>query len=106
MKIGALTSSGTYLIGPLSGQFSEVTTLSGGNTLVFPADAPSSILRAMANYRCRFDENTKLLVVEGAHAVGKTKFAKELAEELEMLYMPTVTMDMLYKSPYGHADLR
>jgi len=36
--------------------------------------------------RCtlRFDENTKIIVVEGAHGVGKSKFAQELAEELDM----------------------
>ena len=27
----------------------------------------------------RFNENTKIVVVEGAHAVGKTAFAQELA---------------------------
>ncbi len=66
-----------------------------------------------ANYffgfdRCtlRFDENTKLVVVEGAHAVGKSKFAQELAEDLGMKYMPRITMDDKYKSPYGKVDLR
>ncbi len=54
----------------------------------------------------RFDENTKVVVVEGAHAVGRNNFAKELAEELGMKHFPRVTMDMLYKSPYGEIDLR
>ncbi len=53
----------------------------------------------------RFDENTKIVAVEGSHAVGKTKFAQELADELEMLYMPRTDMDFYYKSPYG-VDLR
>jgi NADH dehydrogenase (ubiquinone) 1 alpha subcomplex subunit 10 len=35
----------------------------------------------------RFDENSKLIAVEGAHAIGKTDFAKELAEEFEMHYI-------------------
>lgn len=54
----------------------------------------------------RFDENTKVVVVEGAHAVGKTKFAKELAEELGMKYHPAPNMDMFFKSPYGKVDIR
>ncbi|GAB6023800.1 NADH dehydrogenase (Ubiquinone) 1 alpha subcomplex [Chamberlinius hualienensis] len=53
----------------------------------------------------RFDENTKLLVVEGNIAAGKTTFAKELAEQLDMLYLPEVTADMEYINAYGH-DLR
>jgi len=32
----------------------------------------------------RWDENTKVIVVDGAHAVGKTQFAKEIAEEFDM----------------------
>lgn len=53
----------------------------------------------------RFDENSKLVVVEGAHAVGKTKFAKELAEELEMLYMPNPAVTSMAVNAYGD-DLR
>lgn len=49
----------------------------------------------------RFDENTKLIMVDGAHAVGKSQFAQELAEELEMLYMPKITMDNYYINQYG-----
>jgi hypothetical protein len=33
----------------------------------------------------RLDENSKLIAVEGAHCIGKTEFAKELAEEFEMV---------------------
>jgi NADH dehydrogenase (ubiquinone) 1 alpha subcomplex subunit 10 len=46
-----------------------------------------------------------LICVEGNIAAGKTKFAKELAEELEMLYMPAPTLDDLYINAYGY-DLR
>jgi len=53
----------------------------------------------------RFDENSKIIVVDGAVAAGKTEFAKKLAEELDMLYMPEGNMDMLYINPYGY-DLR
>jgi len=53
----------------------------------------------------RFDENSKLIVVDGAHAIGKSKFAQELAEDLDMKFIsyPRVT-DMLING-YG-VDLR
>ncbi|RZB38886.1 NADH dehydrogenase [ubiquinone] 1 alpha subcomplex subunit 10, mitochondrial [Asbolus verrucosus] len=53
----------------------------------------------------RLDENSKIIVVEGPVAAGKTKFAKELAAELDMLYMPEANLDMVYINPYGY-DLR
>lgn len=53
----------------------------------------------------RFDENTKIIVVEGPIAAGKTAFAKSLAEDLDMLHMPEITMDDLYINSYGY-DLR
>jgi len=53
----------------------------------------------------RFDENTKIIVVEGPIASGKAAFAKELANDLEMHYMPQPTMDEYYINPYGF-DMR
>ncbi|XP_058461865.1 NADH dehydrogenase [ubiquinone] 1 alpha subcomplex subunit 10, mitochondrial [Malaya genurostris] len=53
----------------------------------------------------RFDENTKVVVVEGPIAAGKSAFAKELAIELEMKYFPEATMDGCYKNSYGY-DMR
>ncbi|XP_044255747.1 NADH dehydrogenase [ubiquinone] 1 alpha subcomplex subunit 10, mitochondrial [Tribolium madens] len=53
----------------------------------------------------RLDENSKIVVVEGPVAAGKSKFAKELAEELDMLYMPEANLDMVYINEYGY-DLR
>ena len=52
-----------------------------------------------------FDENSKLIIVDGAHAIGKSKFAQELAEDLDMKFVsyPRVT-DMLIDA-YG-VDLR
>lgn len=44
-------------------------------------------------------------MVEGPLASGKSKFAKELAEELEMLYIPEANMDMIFINPYGY-DMR
>lgn len=53
----------------------------------------------------RIDENSKIIVVEGPIASGKTAFAKELAAELGMRYMPAITMDAHYINSYGY-DLR
>lgn len=53
----------------------------------------------------RFDENSKIVVVDGPVAAGKTAFAKSLAEELDMFYMPEANMDMYYINDYGY-DLR
>lgn len=53
----------------------------------------------------RFDENTKVVVVDGPIAAGKSAFAKELATELEMKYFPEATMDNYYVNSYGY-DLR
>lgn len=53
----------------------------------------------------RMDENSKLIVVDGPVASGKSSFAKELAEELEMLYMPQPTLDQIYINRYGY-DMR
>lgn len=49
----------------------------------------------------RFDENTKIIVVEGPVAAGKSKLAKQLAEDLEMLYLPEANLDMIYTNKYG-----
>uniref|UniRef100_A0A6B2EJC6 NADH dehydrogenase [ubiquinone] 1 alpha subcomplex subunit 10, mitochondrial n=1 Tax=Phlebotomus kandelakii TaxID=1109342 RepID=A0A6B2EJC6_9DIPT len=55
--------------------------------------------------RKRFDDNTKIIVVEGPLASGKSKFAKELAEELEMHHIPEAHIDALLVNHYGY-DLR
>lgn len=57
----------------------------------------------MCSYRtCK---RFQIILVEGPLAAGKTKFAKELAEELDMLYMPEANMDMVFINPYGY-DMR
>ncbi|XP_067125395.1 NADH dehydrogenase [ubiquinone] 1 alpha subcomplex subunit 10, mitochondrial [Centruroides vittatus] len=53
----------------------------------------------------RFDENTKIIVVDGPIAAGKSTFASSLADELDMKYFPEPTMDRLYINKYGY-DLR
>ncbi|KAF5274863.1 hypothetical protein FQA39_LY07045 [Lamprigera yunnana] len=49
----------------------------------------------------RIDENSKIIVVEGSVATGKTELAKCLAEDLDMLYLPEANQDMLYTNSYG-----
>lgn len=49
----------------------------------------------------RMDDNSKIIVVEGPVAAGKTKFAKQLADELDMLYLPEANLDMVYINDYG-----
>ncbi|XP_029660159.1 NADH dehydrogenase [ubiquinone] 1 alpha subcomplex subunit 10, mitochondrial [Formica exsecta] len=53
----------------------------------------------------RCDENTKVIVVEGPIAAGKSEVAAKLAEELEMVYLPPPTFDEYYINEYGY-DLR
>jgi len=53
----------------------------------------------------RFNDNTKVICVEGPPGLQKTKFAKELAEEFGMLYVPGSSMDDYYINSYGY-DLR
>ncbi|XP_070493370.1 NADH dehydrogenase [ubiquinone] 1 alpha subcomplex subunit 10, mitochondrial [Chironomus tepperi] len=86
-------------------------TLRGENKIVKPSPFPyktkeydvwSAFLDKTTK---RFDDNSKMICVEGPICSGKTKFAKELAEELEMTYMPAPTMDDIYVNAYGY-DLR
>lgn len=53
----------------------------------------------------RCDENTKVIVVEGPIAVGKSKLAAKLAEEFGMVYLPPPTFDEYYINENGY-DLR
>lgn len=72
----------------------------------------------------RFDENTKVrefieikmvfgtklnvfqvIVVDGPIASGKSVFAKALADELEMHFVPEASLDLLYVNSYGF-DMR
>lgn len=38
-------------------------------------------------------------------AAGKSKFAQELANDLDMLYVPEANLDLIYINPYGY-DMR
>ncbi|KAI4463067.1 zinc finger and scan domain-containing [Holotrichia oblita] len=61
--------------------------------------------RILDKTSARLDENSKLLVVEGPIAAGKSKFAQELADELEMIYFPEANLDMVLTNEYGY-DLK
>lgn len=50
----------------------------------------------------RFDENTKVIVVEGPCAAGKSALAKQLATDLNMSYYPEANQDMVYINDYGY----
>uniref|UniRef100_A0A131YSV2 NADH dehydrogenase [ubiquinone] 1 alpha subcomplex subunit 10, mitochondrial n=1 Tax=Rhipicephalus appendiculatus TaxID=34631 RepID=A0A131YSV2_RHIAP len=49
----------------------------------------------------RFDENTRLIVVEGNIASGKSALAKTIAEEFELKHVPEVCLDNFYVDDYG-----
>merc|ERR1719402_1088747 len=53
----------------------------------------------------RFNDNSKMIVVEGPPALNKTKFCQELADEFDMKFVPGFTMDDFYINHYGY-DLR
>jgi len=53
----------------------------------------------------RFDENTKIVVVDGNIGAGKSDFAKKLAEAFDFVYFPEPTLERFYVSSYGF-DLR
>lgn len=53
----------------------------------------------------RFDENTKIIVVDGNIGAGKSKFAKELADAFDMEYFPEPTMERYFITAYGY-DIR
>ncbi|XP_003746154.1 NADH dehydrogenase [ubiquinone] 1 alpha subcomplex subunit 10, mitochondrial [Galendromus occidentalis] len=53
----------------------------------------------------RFDENTRLIVIDGNVGVGKSYLAKKLAEELDFFLFPEATMDFKFIDDTGF-DLR
>lgn len=55
--------------------------------------------------RERLNENSKIIVVDGPPAVGKTEVAKGLAKAFEMKFVPDVSCDDLFKLENGF-DLR
>lgn len=53
----------------------------------------------------RFNDNSKMVVVEGPPALGKTEVAKAIADEFDMQFVPGFSMDDYYINSYGY-DLR
>lgn len=53
----------------------------------------------------RYDDNTKLIVVDGPPAVGKTKLCEQIAKDFGFLYMPAPTHDEIFINYYGF-DIR
>jgi len=53
----------------------------------------------------RFDENTKIIIVDGPPTGNKEKFARYMADKFDMKYIPDADMDMWYLDDFG-VDLR
>jgi NADH dehydrogenase (ubiquinone) 1 alpha subcomplex subunit 10 len=53
------------------------------------------------NWQNRIQKHSKIIVVDGPVASGKVKFAKELAQELDFLFVPQPTFDKLYVTHWG-----
>lgn len=53
----------------------------------------------------RFDENTKIVIVEGNIGAGKSSFAKQLAEAFDFKYFPEPTLEPYFVNAYGY-DIR
>ena len=47
------------------------------------------------------DENSRIILVDGAHAVGKTDLAKQLAEEFDMKCLEYPSLSNYYINYYG-----
>lgn len=52
--------------------------------------------------RKKFNENSKVIQVEGNISCGKQDFAKRLADELGMKYIPPVDLDRSFTNTYGY----
>ncbi|RWS12011.1 NADH dehydrogenase [ubiquinone] 1 alpha subcomplex subunit 10-like protein [Dinothrombium tinctorium] len=59
------------------------------------------ILRLDYPTTSRFDENTKIITIDGPVAVGKEKFAKQLADLLGMKFIPEPDLDDLFIDDRG-----
>ena len=55
--------------------------------------------------RKRFDDNSKVIVIDGNLAVGKSEFGEKLAKEFDMKFFPDCKDDEIYTSQSGF-DIR
>lgn len=56
-----------------------------------------NILRSIFDFTTsRINENSRIIMVEGPPCVGKTEFAKKLAQRFNLLHIPSVTEDDLF----------
>ena len=53
----------------------------------------------------RMNENSKMIIVEGHIGVGKEEFAKKLAENFDLKYIPRVSEDSMFTTD-GGLDIR
>ncbi|EFN82051.1 NADH dehydrogenase [ubiquinone] 1 alpha subcomplex subunit 10, mitochondrial [Harpegnathos saltator] len=53
----------------------------------------------------RLDDNSKIIVIEGPMTSNKAKLGQKLADELDMIYLPSPNFDEYYITNYGY-DLR
>ena len=114
MSLGQVRKLGSFLkpkvLAPLQSAFISGKVMRD-NTIMKPAPYPYmkkklGFFRAYLDVTTkRFDENTKVVIVDGNIAVGKTTLAKALADELDMLYVPEATMDSGFINKYGY-DIR
>jgi NADH dehydrogenase (ubiquinone) 1 alpha subcomplex subunit 10 len=58
------------------------------------------------NTTSRFNENTKMIVVEGNIGVGKTEFAQRLAKEFDMKFFPSTSERQCFLYPEYNYDIR
>lgn len=49
----------------------------------------------------RFDENSKIIVVDGNIGTDKVSVAKKIAEEFDMLFLPDITQDEVFINKNG-----
>jgi len=112
---GSLRSLSKALLKPPNTEFVAVRCISGKTSGLILKDRPkpydyinkryNPLMWLVDKTTSRFNENTKVVVVDGPIASGKSKVAKGLAEEFDMLYFPEANMDMININPYGF-DMR
>lgn len=55
------------------------------------------LLRSLTEYTCaRLNENSRILMIEGPPCVGKTEFAKNLADYFKLKHLPAITEEDLF----------